>query len=236
MNKCVAIISDVHGNLEALRSVLAVVPPDIPLVCLGDVVGYGPDPNACLDLLRAREAFIVMGNHDLAVADDEALAWFNPAARQAILWTRRVLTPPNLRFLASLPRVHRQGGTLFVHGTPLGPTSDYIDRSKADRILAEDDLEYCFVGHTHEMAFYTRSKTQRLAASFSVAIEPPTVVNVGSVGQPRDGNPSAVVCFWNFESRLLECRRLSYDVAATQRKMTEAGLPLPLITRLSQGL
>lgn len=230
-----AIISDIHGNLEALLSVLSRIPPGLELICLGDVVGYGPDPNACLDLLRGRHAVIVKGNHDSAVSDDERLVWFNPLAREAMLWTRSVLTAENLQFLQQLPETYQIGRTLFVHGTPQGPVMDYIDRGTADSVLTRSDIDFSFVGHTHEMVVYARGFTKAFVTDASLSLDAPAVINVGSVGQPRDGNPKASLCFWAAAGRELQCLRLNYDIAATQRKMQQAGLPRPIITRLSRG-
>lgn len=236
MEDRIAIVSDIHGNLEALMSVLSCVPPHLPLICLGDVVGYGPDPNACLELLRGRKAVIVKGNHDSAVFDESRLAFFNPLAREAMLWTRGVLSPGNLEFLRQLPEEKRVDRTLYVHGTPEGPVMDYMDRTTADNVLSRPDIDYCFVGHTHEMIIYRKEATHALRGSATLKLEAPAVINVGSVGQPRDGDPRASLCYWMGASRTLECVRLEYNIAATQRKMQQAGLPRPIIARLSRGL
>jgi diadenosine tetraphosphatase ApaH/serine/threonine PP2A family protein phosphatase len=232
-----AIISDVHGNLEALQAVL----DDIDrlgvtdVYCLGDVVGYGPDPRACLDRVMACR-LVLLGNHDQGAMFDPA--FFSPAAERAIFWTRDQLeaAPEDLptrerrwEFLAERPRRHREDGFLFVHGSARNPLNEYVfpedvcDLRKMERIFALVE-RYCFQGHTHVPGVFTERPggayefrspeeigyTHRLNGR-------KTLCNVGSVGQPRDGDWRA--CYALLDDDTITYRRVEYDVEATVRKI-----------------
>ncbi len=248
-----AFISDVHANLEALTVVLA----DIErrridcIFCLGDVIGYGPDPAACTDLVMARCRATIRGNHDEALIHGPV--GFNPVARGAIEWTRKRLAPriwrPDSRkrwdFLSDLPLHHEWEGFLLVHGSPRDPTSEYImDRDilfGPPTMFSEIFARFatvCLVGHTHiPGVFYEgpRFVPQRDVPSPLPLGDRKMVVNVGSVGQPRDHDRRA--CYVTFEDGAFHFHRLEYPFTTTQRKIREAGeLDVRLAERLAEGV
>lgn len=228
-----AIVSDIHGNLSALEAVLQDISGQRVdrIVCLGDVVGYGPEPRACLD--RAIEFDLcVLGNHDSsALFDPEG---FNAAAEQAIFWTRERLESDTgdpaakrrrLEFLCGLPRLAREDDVLFVHGSPRGPTNEYvfpedIQNTKKMEKLFSMVPRFCFQGHTHVPGIFTSDfrfiSPEETGPGYGIG-EPRQrlMVNVGSVGQPRDGDPRA--CYVLFDRQCVEFRRVEYDVERTVR-------------------
>ncbi|MEZ5989805.1 MAG: metallophosphoesterase family protein [Planctomycetota bacterium] len=246
-----ALISDLHANLSALEAVLRRIEElGIPEVCcLGDLVGYGPDPEACIDLVRERCRFTLRGNHDLGCIEG-SLHEFNPLARESLLWTRkrlrpRLLSPRSKRrwdFLAKLPeRVDRDGMT-FVHASPRDPIREYV--LKSDGFLDPEKLEAnfariegpCFVGHTHQPGFTTRDYRFHQATSDRLVWDlpqEPCIVNVGSVGQPRDGDPRA--CFLVVDEGRLLYQRVEYDLRRTQQRILEEHLSPYLAERLALG-
>jgi diadenosine tetraphosphatase ApaH/serine/threonine PP2A family protein phosphatase len=238
----VAILSDVHANLEALRAVLAdcAGQADV-LLCLGDVVGYGADPEACLELLAERSHALVAGNHEYAVTERLDLDWFNPYARAAAEWTAARLGNATRAWLAALPVVREFGDATLVHASPAGPEEwDYL-------LSAEDGYaafgafatRLCFVGHTHVPGFWVAgSWGRRWQPRFEeVVLEAGCryLINVGAVGQPRDHDPRAAYALWDDETRRVTIRRVPYDVAGAQRKILAAGLPAWLAERLVRG-
>jgi len=230
-----AIISDLHSNIEALGAVLARLDREKVerIVCLGDVVGYGPDPEHCIDLVMQRCQLTLMGNHDEALlrgAHD-----FNPVARQVIEYNRRMLRPTLLagsarrarwRFIESLPMTQREGDFLMVHGSPRDPVHEYV--MKTDVIFVPDKIRdifrqfqgLCFVGHTHIPGVFTEDLRFRDPSQLDYHYEwggEKAIVNVGSVGQPRDGDPRASCVI--VEDRLIRFLRTDYDIATVQRKI-----------------
>ncbi|MFG0260973.1 MAG: metallophosphoesterase family protein [Novipirellula sp. JB048] len=230
-----AILSDIHGNLVALRAVLADIETRAVdrIVCLGDIVGYGPQPCACLD--RAIEFdFSVLGNHDSsALFDPEG---FNVAAEQAIFWTRAQLecgrdgpeaSRRRMEFLCKLPRTVREGGVLFVHGSPRSPTNEYVfpedtQNSKKMEKLFSMIPHLCFQGHTHVPGIFTQDlrflRPSELAGGYSVSDKAQRLmINVGSVGQPRDGDPRS--CYVIYDEKQVEFHRVEYDIEATIKEI-----------------
>ena len=241
------ILSDIHSNLEALETALDAVKEVDILVSPGDVVGYGPNPNECCDLIREKNAVIVLGNHDAAVVGSMSLDWFNPFARDAAEWTQRRLTPANRAFLEGLPLIHRSEHFVMVHAALSLPEQfDYITSAwEAGPTFAEMQAEtLCLIGHTHLAEFYTQrigelgSDQISMAAGGSIELRPEFryVVNCGSVGQPRDYNPNLSIGIYDTESRTVEIRRLDYPVGVVQEKMRAEGLPEPLWRRLEFGV
>lgn len=239
------ILSDVHGNLEALTVVLAqieTVRPD-KVICLGDVVGYGPNPNECVELIRRLAATTIMGNHDHAVLGLTDVAYFNQYAKFAVLWTRQVLTEENSWTLQEYPFRASEGDLLFVHSTPLHPERwDYIfNPLEGQYYLQHLEERVCFIGHSHQPLFFEKDQDGQIIFdrkfSFSLPIQAGCkyIINVGSVGQPRDGNPDASCAIYDTDAQLLEVKRLPYNLALTQKKMREIGLPAFLIDRLAYG-
>ena len=237
-----AIVSDIHGNLEALEAVLARVRPEDALLCLGDTVGYGPNPNECLALIRGRAQQVVLGNHDVGAIDSHGLAYFNPAARAAIDWTQRVLAPENVAWLDAQSYEVRTPEYLLVHGAPVEYFTYILDKTTAAKAFAATDAPLIFVGHTHVAEFYALGSDGTMEHAHcqhggSLSLEPGTryLVNVGSVGQPRDLNPDASFVVYEPQARRVTWERVSYEIALTQAKIEAAHLPETLARRLSVG-
>jgi len=239
------IFSDVHGNLEALTVVLAqidVYKPD-KVICLGDVVGYGPNPNECVQHVNEVAQITIMGNHDHAVLGLTDIAYFNQYAKFAVLWTRQVLTDDNLRILQQYPFRASEKDLLFVHSTPLHPERwDYIfNPLEGQYYLQHLDERICFIGHSHQPLFFEKDPTgqiifdRRLSFTLPIQDDCKYIINVGSVGQPRDGNPDVAYAIYDTEAKSVEVKRLPYDLALTQKKMEDIGLPTFLIDRLAYG-
>jgi predicted phosphodiesterase len=240
------VLSDIHANLPALTAVLRAVNRkrfDL-LICLGDIVGYGAQPNQVLELLRAFRApkAMIRGNHDRVAAGGDA-AGFNHAARAAVLWTRGRLTPRNREFLRLLPAgpvVH--GALTLCHGTP-GDEDDYLFTPRSARqAFAAIDTPLALFGHTHLSATYVEREGTILGdlvgEERTVKLDPAAryFINPGSVGQPRDRNRDAAFGILDLERRVFRFRRVRYDVAAAQRAIIGAGLPDLLAERLGLGL
>ena len=245
-----AVISDIHGNLEALEAVLGDLPDGVAeIYCLGDVIGYGASPNECCDLVRAYGMSVISGNHDLAVTDPSMdLAWFNPVAAAAIEWTRAQLNAENADFLRTRPRTLRKEGTLFVHGSVRDPDEYIMNAATARDNLATlqadyPDVQVCFFGHTH-VKTVTPSADGPYPGSdetLDLASGGPYLVNPGSVGQPRDGDTFASYILGE-DARdetqtgpRIAYRFVEYDVEKAQDKIRSAGLPGMLADRLAYG-
>jgi len=244
-----AIISDIHGNLEALRAVLEdIASKDIgDIVCLGDVVGYGPNPIECLEIAGRKFAACIRGNHEEATLSEPVE--FNTKAEEAIRWTHDVIEqlPPGQRseilaFLTKLPDTIRDG-VVFVHGTPAQPTRDYLfpqDVRQKERMAAIFALvdTHCFVGHSHIPGVFTEGGYQHPSEMLMEGIymldQGKSIINVGSVGQPRDKDPRA--CYCTYDGDTVVFRRVRYDVRATVRKIyANRHLHNSLGDRLSEG-
>jgi len=239
-----AILSDVHANLDALDAVLEDVAREgvERIVCLGDFVGYGPEPNECVERLRPLVHFALVGNHDLAAVGRLDPNRFNLYARIAIEWTRQHLSPSTRAYLESLPARTEAEGVLFVHASPRDPVEEYI----LDPVTADDNFRYepfqiCFFGHSHLPVWFVhdgqRTELRCLPYRTPVRLEGELrhLVNVGSVGQPRDGDPRAAYVVYDAAQRTAELRRVPYPVERVQRKMQAAELPKPLWLRLGEG-
>ena len=240
-----AVISDIHGNLEALEAVLRDVPDGVEeIFCLGDVIGYGASPNECCDLVRAHEMPVISGNHDLAVTDlSTDLAWFNPIAAEAIEWTREQLTQENADFLRTRPRTLQKGEALFVHGSVRDPDEYIMNGIVARENLAILKAEYpgvrvCFFGHTHVKAVAPSPDDPPPGShALDLGSGGPYLVNPGSVGQPRDGDTFAsyVLAEDGRDRARVTYRFVEYDVEKAQAKIRAAGLPGMLADRLAYG-
>lgn len=244
----IAVISDIHSNLQALDAVLASLGSVDRIWQLGDVVGYGPDPDAVVERLAQVHAIGVMGNHDLVVAGGEGLAWFNPDARRAAEWTRLHTTPDTRAYLSALPEKLVEptpaGTFTLVHGSPRDPIWEYVDSARVVTAnLAALETPYCLVGHLHvPLAFGRRSAGEgppamwHAVAESRVALgEGPLFLNPGAVGQPRDGDPRAACLVLDTDAGEAIWRRVEYDFEATGRAMLDAGLPSALADRLRFG-
>jgi predicted phosphodiesterase len=247
----ILVISDIHANLAALEAVLVDAGQYDAAWCLGDLVGYGPDPNECIACVRKLPNLLcVIGNHDSAVMGQIDSNAFNSEARRAIEWTRKNLTSSARGFLGSLPeRIATDAGYLdlprqitLVHGSPRQPVWEYLlDTYTATTNFEYFDTDYCFVGHTHLPIIFHhidgRSPARPLIpeAGDQVNLSPRAIINPGSVGQPRDRNPQAAYALFMPIDDVVEYRRVSYDIAGVQNRMRSLGLPERHIVRLEGG-
>jgi diadenosine tetraphosphatase ApaH/serine/threonine PP2A family protein phosphatase len=237
-----AILSDVHANLESLEVALARLAPADGVLCLGDIVGYGPNPNECVAKIRERASETVLGNHDVAAVDNFGLEYFNQAARAAIVWTQSVLAKPNAEWLSGLGYELRRPDYLMVHGAPVDYFAYILDNVDAARAFAATDAPLIFVGHSHIAEYYAQHLDGRIAHRHMqhggrLTLEQGVryIVNVGSVGQPRDANPEASFAFYDPQAATVTWDRYAYDVARVQEKILAAHLPESLSRRLALG-
>jgi diadenosine tetraphosphatase ApaH/serine/threonine PP2A family protein phosphatase len=237
------VVSDVHSNIEALDAVFASLRDDDALLCLGDIVGYGPNPNECVEKIRARATATVLGNHDVAAIDNFGLAYFNPAAREAMRWTQSVLSAENLAWLDSLGYEFRMPEFLLVHGAPKPNYFEYIlDKAAAARAFAATDAPIIFIGHTHIAEYYAQHPDGRIehehlqhGGEIALAEGVRYLINVGSIGQPRDLNPRASFGLYDSSARTVTINRVEYPIARVQEKIASAKLPDALARRLVVG-
>jgi len=237
-----AVLSDIHSNLEALEAVVAdAAPRSDGFLCLGDLVGYGADPVACVEIVAERAQTIVSGNHEHAVVGLLDLEWFNPYARTAAEWTRERLDDDHRCYLTALPLVAEVGDATLVHASPDRPAEwEYL-------VTAQDGFDafsafatrLCFVGHSHLAGVWSlgSSGPEHQPGMVDLALERGRryIVNVGSVGQPRDRDPRASYAIWDAERGTVTIRRVVYDVASARRKILVGGLPRFLADRLAWG-
>ncbi len=242
MDKLFAILGDIHANLEALEVVLADCRAQgvTDYLCTGDIVGYNANPHECLDIIRSLGCPIVMGNHDHYVSSRKNLEDFNPHAAAVIEWTRKQLSMEEMYFLRNLPFVTTKMGTALVHATMDNPEGfGYVfDHLQAEAHFSHQVTPICFHGHTHCPMIYEKqlNAVYRIdAQDFKLPIGRKYFINVGSVGQPRDGDPRAAYVIYNPKTRMVHFRRLEYDIAAAQAKIRAAGLPERLAERLEVG-
>lgn len=244
-----AVISDIHGNLEALDAVLADIESrktgsgeKWTILFLGDVAGYGPNPNECIEAISRLILHGVAGNHDSAAIGQTDISNFNQYAQEAIRWTAGVLSPESRAFLKNLPLVQRmeKDGLFLVHGSPYEPEKWHylLYFSQASVNFEHFGEKVCLIGHSHLPFIMERAPSGQLTACKDGARIDKAgcryIINAGSVGQPRDGDPRA--CYLLLSGARAEFVRISYDIEATQKKMRAAGLPVPLIARLQKGL
>ena len=242
------VLSDIHSNWEALDAVLAKSEGAYDeIVCCGDLVGYGADPNAVVDWARSEVKLIVRGNHDKVCAGlEDDLDWFNPVAKAAALWTRDVLTTANLDYLRSLPKGPIDAEPFqLAHGSPLDEDEYLVSASEAQLLFPYLDNPLTFFGHSHLQGGFAWSrlrveaidKVRRDTEKRFLDLKPDTayLVNPGSVGQPRDRDPRAAYILYDPDDGYLSYHRVSYDVESTQEKIRKAGLPAMLAERLKVG-
>jgi len=236
-----AIVADIHANLAAFQAVLADAASqqaDGKLWCLGDIVGYGPEPHECIDLLRSIEHLAVAGNHDQAATGKVGTAEFNADAAAAARWTAGQLSVADRAYLDSLPLRIEEGDFTLVHGSPRDPVWEYILTTReADENFAHFATPYCLVGHSHAPVVFESGQPARHLSDGGLELgKARLIINVGGVGQPRDGDPRACYAVYDSDARTVTLRRVPYDIDSTQRKMVAAGLPSRLATRLSYGM
>jgi len=242
------ILSDIHANWEALRAVLASAGSEYDrIVCCGDLVGYGADPDAVVEWVRANVSSVIRGNHDKACAGLEDLEWFNPLARLSALWTQTVVQPANIQYLRGLAQgPERVNGFQILHGSPLDEDEYVLSEQDVAQVAPYLDCNVSFFGHTHVQGAFLchRNGVKRLinadAASGQDVVELENdvtyLINPGSVGQPRDGDRRAAYAIYEPGARLVSLCRAEYDVASAQKKILDAGLPELLALRLGAGI
>ena len=234
------VISDVHSNLEALLACFDSA-KDFGfkrILCLGDIVGYGANPNECIELLRKKDAICLLGNHDAACIEQLSLEWFNPLAKQCVEWTKKQLTMQNRKFLVELPVFFSCEWVFAIHGTPTNPIEEYMDEGKAKIALEKvaEDLVLC--GHNH-VPFKVEEKGHLEPIEEEETIielgNKRMVVSLPAVGQPRDRNPKAGYAILDFKEKTLEIVRVEYEVEKAAEKIKQAGLPEFIAERLKEG-
>ncbi len=238
----IAVFSDIHANYHALKAVLAEI-DELSVdrfYCCGDIIGYGAFPNECVDLLREKGCPIVAGNHDHASLLKTDINYFNEAAKSAVMWTREVLTEENIEFVDSLPMIYEDGDFTFVHSSPKNPSEwNYILTMGDARINFQFfKTRFCFIGHSHQPFIIENENDKLFCPSKPDIVLSDTkryLVNVGSVGQPRDRNPSASFVLCDLNENILEIRRVDYDLKSAQEAIIKSGLPKELAERLSLG-
>ena len=239
----ILIISDIHANLTALEAVIAAAGEIDAAWCLGDLVGYGPDPNECISRVRALPKLVcIMGNHDAAALNLIDTSSFNPEARKAIQWTQDTLTRASASFLRNLQEKLRFDQVTISHGSPRHPVWEYLLDTRTALINFDYfDTDYCFVGHTHLPVIYNlRDGSNNVALQIPEpdtkrALISRTIVNPGSVGQPRDRDPRASYAIFDTVEDTWEHYRQSYDIEAVQDRMTAVKLPQRHVQRLAAG-
>ena len=238
----IAVLSDIHANLPALDAVLAAAGEVAAIWQLGDVVGYGPDPDGVVDRLREVGAIGVRGNHDAAACGGSEIDWFNPEARRAMEWTRRAISARTVEWLSALPERRALEGCELVHGSPREPIWEYITstavaRSNLDVLTQPIGLH----GHTHVPVAFVEGedRLEVIRPGLDMGLELAgrrALVNPGSVGQPRDGDPAASFLILDPGAGTITWERVGYDVEAVQAAMRGVGLPASLSARLAVGL
>jgi diadenosine tetraphosphatase ApaH/serine/threonine PP2A family protein phosphatase len=241
-----AIVADIHANLDAFKAVLLDIREQgevEEIWCLGDIIGYGPDPHQCIELLRQTNHIAVAGNHDLAAIGEIDTRQFNPDAIAASEWTSRQLTPRDVLYIKELPLVIERDDFTLVHGSPREPIWEYIlSISTANENFAYFKTKYCLVCHSHVPALFRLNKNgvcsfSKFSPDSAVGLgEERLIINPGAVGQPRDGDPRASYAIYDSGARQVRLRRVPYDITAAQAKMVGLRLPMRLVARLSRGV
>ncbi len=240
----ILVVSDLHSNYTALEAVLKDAGQVDETWCLGDLIGYGPDPNMVVEEMRlVPNLTCMLGNHDVAIVGRMELAAFNGDARRSLNWTSNVLTADNMDFLRSLPhRVYVRGDVTLAHGSPRDPVWEYILNTLSARLNFEHfQTPYCFVGHSHiQSVFRLDEPHDRVSMALTkvgqpLPLKPRLILNPGSVGQPRDRDPRAAYAIYDTETGTWEPHRVEYDIASVQERIRGAGLPEKHAVRLAEG-
>ena len=243
----IAILSDIHGNLEALDEVLGDMGTVDAVWCLGDLVGYGPDPAACIERARDGRFVCVAGNHDLAAAGEmDSSELFNVEADAAVQWSARQLGTSDRAFLANLPTEQQCEDFTLVHGSPRDPIWEYLTNMRLAQLnFVYFASRYCLVGHTHVPLVFQQPLPAAPSQTYETFVPQPDepmhldahrlIINPGAVGQPRDGHPEAAYMLLDTDAGSITLRRLAYPVDLVQQKMLRSGLPERLARRLAYG-
>ncbi|NQT45929.1 MAG: metallophosphoesterase family protein [Candidatus Omnitrophica bacterium] len=237
-----ALISDVHGNLEALEAVIEALQKERvdEYLSTGDIIGYGADPSKCIERVRGLTEKVVCGNHEWAVRDLKYTDYFNPYAKAAVYWTRQMINTEELNYANSLNHLLKEKDFTLVHGTLHRPEEFRYMRDEREALMSFrlQDTPLCFLGHTHSPGIYweregrisySQDKIVKLAEGTKY------IINCGSIGQPRDGNPKASYCIYDDEAKKIEFKRIAYDIKKAQDKIRGAGLPDIIADRLAEG-
>jgi len=237
------IISDIHGNLEALDAAIGSLSREKidKYVCVGDIVGYGADPRECISKTRKLNPFIVCGNHDAASCRSIGIENFNEAARKAVIWTRKNLVKGDIDFLKGLGLVYENEHFTLVHGALREPGKFHYIFDKTDALETFDKMKshLCFIGHSHIPGVFSNNKGKiKYFYNTKVILRKDTkyIVNVGSIGQPRDGDPRLSYFVLDTRNRSLSIKRIPYNMDKAQKKILDAGLPPFLAERLKKGM
>jgi diadenosine tetraphosphatase ApaH/serine/threonine PP2A family protein phosphatase len=240
----IAILSDIHGNLEAFRSVLADIESRRPtvseIISLGDTLGYGPEPEACINLLRETGIVSVQGNHELGLVQPKYRRWFNPQSRQALDRTAELISAETMAYIRELPPFLSRHGCLFVHGLPPASAFTYLFEIALDEmtaIFSSFAEAVAFIGHTHELEIVSwrdgRARRNALGeGSLVLDRSQRHIVNIGAAGQPRDGDNRAKYVLWDTQTRMLTVRFVAYDIKAAMAGFKRAGMPEQYALRL----
>lgn len=237
------IFADIHSNLEALDTVIAAYKKEAidKYLCIGDIVGYAANPKECIEKIKALCMITVAGNHDWAAVDLFSADYFNPVAREAIFWTKRNLDDSDKYFLESLKLIYKNEHLTLVHGTLNNPQEfNYMtDGYTAEETFNLLEINICFVGHSHVAGMFIKDKSEQLHYrednSLNIKDENKYIINVGSVGQPRDGNPQAAYGIYDTVKKEVQIKRIDYNIEKTRKKIIRAGLPHFLADRLALG-
>jgi diadenosine tetraphosphatase ApaH/serine/threonine PP2A family protein phosphatase len=238
-----AILADIHSNLAAFEAVLKDADGRggfDKIWCLGDVVGYGPDPHECIERLRQFKPVCIAGNHDWAAIGKMDTSEFNPVAAIAAHWTAEQLTAEDKDYLLDLPLTLHENGFTLAHGSPREPIWEYLlSTDVAQENFAYFETAYCLVGHSHVPLIFELANDKAIYREFKETTlklkDRRMIINPGGVGQPRDGDPRASYAIYDAKTKAVHHYRVEYDIQATQKKMAERGLPTPLISRLGVG-
>lgn len=238
-----AVISDIHGNLEAFQAVLSALAEERidNYLFVGDAIGYGANPRECLRLLRDLNPVVaIAGNHEWGVIGKTEMSYFNELAHPAILWTRNMLNDDEIEYIKSFPLVYEDEKMTLVHGTLNMPEEFYYIFDTEDAYVTINQMKnpLCFVGHSHVPGIFISDRTKvEFLEKMDIRIdyERKYLINIGSIGQPRDGDPRASFAVYDDEELTVEIKRVEYDVKKAQDKILRAGLPSKLAYRLSEG-
>jgi len=240
----ILVISDIHANYTALETVLADAGSVDETWCLGDLVGYGPDPNAVVEAIRDRpQLTCLLGNHDVAVIGKMPFESFNGEARRSLMLHEQILRADNMDFLRALPQNAKvRGEVTLAHGSPRDPIWEYVLNSLSARLNFDHfDTPFCFVGHTHIQSMFQldeakdRITLEAPRVGEAMPLTPRAMLNPGSVGQPRDRDPRAAYAIYDAAARTWEARRVEYNIAEVQKRIRDAGLPEKHAVRLAEG-
>lgn len=239
----ILVISDIHANRTALEAVLRTAGEFDAAWCLGDLVGYGPDPNEVIERIRQLPNLLcLVGNHDAAALDQIDTGAFNPEARLAVHWTQKTLTESSIAFLRSLPEKIQVNQVTLSHGSPRYPVWEYLlDTRTAGHNFEFFDTPFCFVGHTHLPVIYSQdgsdlpTQLEIPEPNTYIKMKSRSIINPGSVGQPRDRDPRAAYAIFDSDNEFWDYRRIPYEISDVQERMRQFGLPERHIQRLNSG-